>query len=31
MNDLKREMELLLKEVKQLHTKIDVVLKGGAR
>lgn len=29
MSDLKRDMEALLQDLKRLHTKIDVALKGG--
>jgi hypothetical protein len=30
MNDLKKELELLLADLKQLHSKIDGAIKGGA-
>jgi hypothetical protein len=31
MNELKQALEILLKEMKQLHGKIDTVVEGGAR
>jgi hypothetical protein len=31
MNDLKKELELLLADIKRLNGKMDVALYGGAR
>jgi hypothetical protein len=31
MNDLMKELELLLKDIKQLHVKVDLAVKGGVR
>jgi hypothetical protein len=31
MNDLKQALEILRKEMKQLHGKIDTAVQGGAR